>query len=178
MLYKLPLKNFDKPAVVEDKVYEYLTTNEYLTKIEFLKNLRAHSRGYAFFQKNWPLKGGLYRNETLYLHKVIAEKFIPKPADFGERKYSVSFLNANRLDCRLENLEWATLSKVGRNTSKTENQLGYRGVYQEGKKFRAIIYHNKERLNLGLYVTLKEAAEAYNRKSEELFGKTKSLNVI
>ncbi|MDX5348834.1 MAG: Pathogenesis-related transcriptional factor and ERF protein [Hymenobacteraceae bacterium] len=178
MLYKLKLKNSDKQALIDDSAFDFLNSLEYLQHIEFFKNLRIHSRGYAFFQKNWPQRDGTYKNETIYLHKIIAEKLIPKPEDFDTVKYCVSFKNANRLDCRLENLEWATLSKVGRNTSKTDNKLGYRGVYQEFNKFRAILYYNKQRFNLGVYETVEEAAEAYNKKSIELFGKTKSLNKI
>lgn len=176
MIFKLTLKNSDKPVLVDDTVYEFLQTDAYLNSIDFMKNLRIHSGGYAFFQKNWPLKGGAYRNETIYLHKLIAQKFIPQQVT--EQRLYVTFKNSNRLDCRIENLEWAPLSKVVRNTTKTDNKLGIRGVVKDANKFRAIIHHEKQRINLGLYETLEEAALAYNKKSEELFGLTKSLNVI
>ncbi|HSI90046.1 MAG TPA: hypothetical protein VK927_02970 [Adhaeribacter sp.] len=176
MIFKLTLKNSDKQVLVDDTVYEYLQNDPYLTSIDFLKHLRIHSGGYAFFQKNWPLKNGTYRNETIYLHKLIGLKFIEQPVD--ERRLYVTFKNSNRLDCRVENLEWAPLSKVVRNTSKTDNKLGIRGVVKDANKFRAIIHYEKQRINLGLFETLEEAALAYNRKSEELFGRTKSLNKI
>lgn len=176
MLYRVKLKNCDKNVLLDDATYEFLQTNPYLVSIDFVNNLRIHSRGYAFFQKNWPLKEGGYRNETIYLHKLIAEKFIPKPE--SESRLYVSFNNGDRLDCRLENLEWAPLSKVVRKTTKSDNKLGYRGVIQEGKRFRAIIHYNKQKINLGTYPTIEEAAEAYNKKSEELFGKTLSLNKL
>jgi hypothetical protein len=176
MLVKIPLKNTDESAIVDDKVYEFLTENPYLKKIGFVANLRKHSRGYAFFQKNWPLGDGAYKNETIYLHKLIAEKFIPKHE--SNERLLVNLINSNPLDCRLANLEWAIRAKVVRNTSKTENQFGYRGVVKSGKKFRAIIFHNKERIDLGLFATPDEAALAYNAKSVELFGKTNGLNNV
>lgn len=176
MLVKIPLKNTDESAIVDDKVYEFLTENPYLKKIGFVANLRKHSRGYAFFQKNWPLGDGAYKNETIYLHKLIAEKFIPKHE--SSERLLVNLINSNPLDCRLANLEWAIRAKVVRNTSKTENQFGYRGVVKSGKKFRAIIFHNKERIDLGLFATPDEAALAYNAKSVELFGKTNGLNNV
>jgi hypothetical protein len=176
MLVKLTLKNSNEVALVDDHVYEFLSENPYLKKIGFLPNLRRHSRGYAFFQKNWPLEGGVYKNETIYLHKLIAEKFIPKHE--SNERLLVNLINSNPLDCRLANLEWAIRAKVVRNTSKTENQFGYRGVVKSGKKFRAIIFHNKVRHDLGLFKTPEEAAAAYNAKSIEFFGKTNGLNQI
>jgi hypothetical protein len=176
MLYKLTLKNSDKQVTVDEKVYEYLQNDPYLTSIGFLKHLRIHSGGYAFFQKNWPLKNGTYRNETIYLHKLIGLNFIEQPQ--SEKRLYVTFKNGERLDCRVENLEWAPLSKVVRNTTKTDNKLGLRGVVKDSNKFRAIIHYEKQRINLGLYDTVEEAALAYNKKSEELFGVTRSLNKI
>jgi len=176
MLVKLPLKNSTDVALVDDQVFEFLSENPYLKKIGFLANLRRHSRGYAFFQKNWPLEGGVYKNETIYLHKLIAEKFIPKHE--SPERLLVNLVNSNPLDCRLANLEWAIRAKVVRNTSKTENQFGFRGVVKSGKKFRAIIFFNKERIDLGLFKTPEDAALAYNAKSMELFGKTNGLNNV
>lgn len=176
MLYKLTLKNCEKTVVVDDVTYDYIQNNAYLQQIEFLKHLRIHSNGYAFFQKNWPLKNGKYRNETIYLHKMIGEQMLDKPE--SDLKLYVHFKNGNKLDCRRENLEWAPLCKIVRNTAKTENKLGVRGVHKEAQKYRAIIHFNKQRINLGTFETLQEAALAYSRKSEELFGKTKSLKTF
>jgi len=176
MLVKIPLKNTGESAVVDAEVYDFLVENPYLKKIKFLENLRKHSRGYAFFQKNWPLGEGVYKNETIYLHKLIADKFINKQ-ETGERLL-VNIINCNPLDCRKENLEWANRSKVVRNTNKSVNRYGYRGVVKSGKKFRAVIFKDKVRFDLGIFETPIEAARAYNQKSLEFFGKTIGLNQI
>lgn len=176
MLVKIPLKNTSETAVVDAEVYDFLVENPYLKKIKFVENLRKHSRGYAFFQKNWPLGEGVYKNETIYLHKLIAEKFVTKP-DANERLL-VNIINSNPLDCRKANLEWANRSKVVRNTNKSVNRYGYRGVVKSGKKYRAVIFKNKERFDLGVFDTPIEAARAYNVKSLEFFGKTNGLNQI
>jgi len=162
--------------MVDDSVYTYILSDEYLRKIQFVENLRRHSSGYAFFQKNWRQEDKNYVCETIYLHKIIAEKFVPKPK--SSKRLFVKFINGNPLDCRIENLEWTQLSNVVRNTNKTENKLGYRGVVQDRKKFRAVIYKDRKPINLGSYYTAEEAAEAYNQKSIELFGSTRSLNII
>ncbi len=175
MLYKLSLKNSRRTALVDDKVYTFLSSNDYLIKLKFLENLREHSNGYAFFQKNWKQKDGSYKSETIYLQKLIAENFIKK---LQKTRMWVRFKNGNHLDCRIANLEWSTLSNVVRNTSKTENKFGFRGVVKNSKKYQAIIYLNRKAINLGSFNTPEEAAEAYNKKSIELFGITKSLNKI
>jgi hypothetical protein len=176
MIKKVPLKNANQEVIVDAHVYEFVYTDEYFQKIQLPQNLRRHSSGYAFFQKNWKLGGGAYRCETIYLHKVIAEKFIKKPE--SAKRLFVRFNNGNPLDCRLENLEWTTLANVVRNTNKTDNKYGYRGVVQDRNRFRAVIYRDRKPINIGSFDTVEEAAEAYNKVSLELFGTTRSLNVI
>ncbi len=177
MLYKLPLKNSDKTVIVSGEVYEAIVNNKYLQKIEFLKNLRMHSSGYAFFQKNYPRKDGTYKNETIYLHRWIAETLGEKPET--ERRLFVTFVNGNRLDCRKENIVWSTSSVIVRQTQKVVNtSTGYRGVTKANKKYRAAIFRHGERVDLGNFDTAEAAAQAYNDKSMEWFGITKSLNVI
>lgn len=179
MLVKLPLKNSEKNAVIDDSTFDFIANHQYYSRINLLNNLRKHSNGYAFFQKNWKQLDGSYKCETIYLQKLIAEKFISVPESLnGHQKLWVRFKNGNPLDCRIENLEWSTLSNVVRNTTKTDNKLGYRGVVKSGKRYQAVIYKNRKAINLGSYDTPEEAAIAYNNKSVELFGKTRSLNKV
>lgn len=175
MLYKLKLKNSKEMALVDDFAYEYIESNEYLKAIGFVENLRLHSSGYAFFQKTRMTKSGKYKTETIYLHKLIAEKFVPKPDVAGKKLYAL-IKNGKRLDCRVKNLEWAPLSKVTRNTRYNDSKLGFRGVHKARNKYQAVIYNNCKRIDLGYYDTPEEAAMAYNKKSIELFGETIGLN--
>lgn len=176
MLYRITLKNSDKTVTLSEDGYKLISENNYLQGIEFLKHLRMHSNGYAFYQKNHPDRNGGYRNETIYLHKMLAEKLLSKPDESGNMY--VMFKNANRLDCRTENLEWASRSFITRNTRKNTSKSGYRGVYQDGNSYRATLYNGRERFELGFFKSAEEAARAYNTKSEELFGKTRSLNEV
>jgi hypothetical protein len=177
MLYKVKLKNARKTVMLSEQAYEFFSTNDYYKSLDFLKNLRMHSSGYAFFQKNYPLKNGGYRNLTIYLHKAVAEKYIPRPE--SDNKLFVRLINGNPLDCTEVNLEWVTMGKLRRTQKKHSNITGYRGVVQVSKnKFRAVLYKDKKRYDLGLYGSAEEAAQAYNKKSEELFGLTDSLNKL
>jgi hypothetical protein len=177
MLYKVKLKNApNKVVILSEDAYNFFSDSDYYNSIQFLDNLRLHSSGYGFYQKNYPLNDGTYKNVTIYLHKAVAEKFLPKPP--SQRKLFVRILNGNPLDCRTENLEWVEMSELRRNQKNSSNSTGYRGVVKVSKnRFRAVIYNNKIRIDLGLFSSPQEASEAYKSKSKELFGPTKSLNV-
>ncbi len=178
MLVKISLKNSDKKALLDEKVFNDLYNDEYLRQINFFENLREHSNGYVFFQKNWkPEERNMkFANETIYLHKLICDRYIPKPDD--KTRWFVRFKNGIPHDCRLSNLEWSTFSQLVRNTKKVKNSTGYRGVVKQGKKYYAYIYVNRKGISLGAYETPEEAAYAYNKKSIELFGHTSSLNQL
>jgi len=177
MLYKVKLKNSPKSVLISEEEYNYLMENEYLKSIGLLENLRIHSSGYAFYQKNYPQRDGTYKNVTIYLHKAIADKFMPMPE--SDKKLFIHFKNGNPLDCKVENLEWMPMSQLRRNQKNFSNSTGYRGVIQvSSNKYRAVLYKEKKRFDLGVFHSPEEAAKAYNKKSQELFGKTFSLNNV
>lgn len=176
MLYKVKLKNADKSVILDDDVYHFFTENHLYKSLKLLENLRLHSSGYAFFQKSWKTKDQGYKTDTYYLHKLIAEKNVEKPE--SDKRLFVSFQNGNPLDCRVENLYWLTMGGINRNQRPNESKVRYRGVIKEGKRYRGRIYVNKKPIDLGVFDSAEDAAEAYNAKSIELFGKTKGLNKI
>ncbi|ANQ50266.1 HNH endonuclease [Flammeovirga yaeyamensis] len=177
MLYKIKLKNADEHVLLSGTAYDFITTNEYYKQLNLLENLRMHASGYVFFQKNYPKPNGGYQNVTIYLHKLVAEKFVDQPE--SAKRLFVRIKNGNALDCREKNLEWATMAELRRNQKHHHNKTGYRGVVKVSKKtFRAVLYSKGQRYDLGLFPTAEAAAEAYNNKSQELFGRTKSLNKV
>lgn len=175
MLYKVKLKNADDTVLLDDQTYEFLTTDPYLLKVDFINNLRRHSSGCAVFQKTWRKADGSYKTETLYLHKLIAEKFLnnTKSSD----KNLVGAKNGNKLDCRLENLVYRSRSIASRKR-KTSSKVGYTGVYKENNRFRAVISVNRKSVHIGMFSTAEEAALAYNKMSRKLYGEEGKLNVI
>ncbi len=175
MLYKVKLKNADENVVLDDEIYHHLTTDPYLAKIDFVNNLRRHSSGCAVFQKSWKRADGQYKIETIYLHRYIAEKFLEAPP--SAQMKLVGAKNGNKLDCRLENLEWRTRSTSSRNR-KTTSKTGYTGVYIENKKYRAIITINGKAVHIGMFDTPEEAARAYNKRAKEVYGDMAKLNKI
>jgi hypothetical protein len=138
-----------------------------LKKLDKEKGWRLHSHGYAVLQ--YSDKGKIF---TLYLHKLIAEHGLQQPM-VANKKLFVRVINSMKLDCRLENLEWTTMSGLRRQEAKFE---GYRGVSKDGNKYRAVIYDNGERVYLGAFDTPFDAAKAYDEESIRRFGFTNSLN--
>lgn len=175
MLYRVKLKNAEDHVLLDSEVYEYLTSDPYLVKIDLINNLRRHSSGCAVFQKTWRKASGDYKTETIYLHKFIAEKFLTHLK--SEKKNLVGANNGNKLDCRLENLTYRSRAVASRKR-KTSSRVGYTGVYKENNRYRAVISVGRKTIHIGMYGTAEEAALAYNRKSRELFGENGKINVI
>lgn len=175
MLYKVKLKNADDEVLLDDQVYEYLTSDPYLVKVDFINNLRKHSSGCAVFQKTWKKADGSYKTETIYLHKLIAEKFLTTTK--SKEKNLVGAKNGNKLDCRLENLIYRSRSVASRKR-KTSSKAGYTGVYKENNRYRAVISINRKSVHIGMFATAEEAAQAYNKKSKELYGEDGKQNII
>lgn len=175
MLYKVKLKNAEDHVLLDDKVYEWLTTEPYYIKVGLVNNLRKHSSGCAVFQKTWKRADGGYKTETLYLHKIIAEKFLANTKT--REKNLVGSKNGNKLDCRLENIVYRSRASASRKR-RTSSKVGYTGVYKENNRYRAVISINRKAVHLGMFSTPEEAAMAYNKKSKELFGDEGKLNVL
>ena len=175
MLVKIKLKNSDDNVIVDDHVYEFLTNDPYLAQIKFVDNLRKHSSGCVVFQKTWKKAEGGYKTETIYLHKLLAEKFLAEQR--SKIKNLVGAKNGDKLDNRLDNILWRSRSVASRQR-KTSSRAGYTGVYQENNRYRAVISINRKSVHLGMYDTPEEAAEAYNKKSRELFGDEGKVNKI
>ena len=167
-MVELLLKNTMDTVLVDDHVAEFIKNDPQLQEMKFELHLRQHSHGYAFYQKSIKIKQGVYKVKTLYLHKVIAEKFCPKPEGLSD--YLVMFKNDNKLDCRTENLFWADRSILQRIHQKPSSKTGYKGVFKEGKQYKTQIYIRKEQIIVGKYDTAEEAALAYNKKIKEVYG--------
>ncbi len=175
MLYKVKLKNADDHVLLDDQVYEWLTSDPYLTRVNFINNLRRHSSGCAVFQKTWKKADGSYKTETIYLHKLVAEKFLLETK--SKERNLVGARNGNKLDCRLDNVVYRSRAIASRKR-KTSSKAGYTGVYKENNRYRAVISIDRKSVHIGMFDTAEEAALAYNKKSRELYGEDGKINVI
>ena len=175
MIYKVKLKNADEAVLLDDNVYEWLTSDSYLSELDVVNNLRKHSSGCAVFQKTWRKADGGFKIETIYLHKIIAERFLDNSKLDGKKL--VGAKNGDKLDCRLENLVYRSRAVASRQR-KTSSSTGYTGVYKEHNRFRAVISIQGKSIHIGMFDTPEEAAAAYNKLCRELYGEDGKINKV
>ena len=86
---------------------------------------------------------------------------------------TIDHINGDRLDNRIENLRAVTASQNQHNRKlNSNNTSGYKGVYwaKQTKKWRAEIETSGERVHLGYFDNVEEAAEVLRKAREELHG--------
>jgi len=175
MTHKVKLKNSEDVAIFDQIVYDFLTSDPYLVKVDFINNIRKHSSGCGVFQKVWKNPDGSYLTETIYLHKLIAEKFLSNQK--SEKENLVGAKNENKLDCRLENLTYRSRAQASRQR-KTTSHTGYTGVYKEGVRYRAVISIDGKSSHIGMFSSAEEAAVAYNAVSKKVYGDKGKINKV
>lgn len=126
------------------------------------------------FDKSINYAIGRVNGKNIRLHR-----FILKP----QIKEHIDHINRKHLDNRKSNLRICTKSDNGANRPKQKNNTsGYKGVFlikdSRKKKYMARLKCKNEDIFIGYFYTKKQAAQAYNLKAKELFGKFALLNKI
>ena len=143
--------------------------------MDFINNFRQHSSGCAVFQKTRRIEKGRYETETIYLHKLLAEHFLT--VDKTPETSLAGMISENKLDCRLQNLTWRSRAEASR-LRKSTGKSGFIGVYQESKRYRAVISFQGKAVHIGMFDSAEEAAKAFNKASSEFFGADAKLNIL
>lgn len=161
---ELYVVNQEKPALVDDDDFEYLSQFRWYARTQ-------DGVVYAIMTKP-PTVGG--KRPTLYMHRMVT--------DAPDDKF-VDHINHDVFDNRKENLRLVNNQQNCFNRRST-NPLGYKGVFQRKEKryskprYRSYINVDGKRINLGTYGTPEEAALAYNEKAKEIHGEFAYLNQI
>lgn len=92
----------------------------------------------------------------------------------------VDHVNGNGLDCRRENLRYATKTQNAYNRAPNRNKALSlpKGVIACGNGWRARITVNERTIHLGIYETINEAAMAYDLAALTHFGEFARFNLL
>lgn len=111
-------KQFRNSNYYCNELGEIKTTNWKNTGKEKIMSFCVNSSGY--YQSVLVLDGV---KKTMKAHRIIAETFIPNP----ENKEQVNHKNGNKLDNRLENLEWMTREENIQHCVDNKLQTAFKG---------------------------------------------------
>ena len=113
-------------------------------------------KGYAV---HWTTING--RRKALYMHRVILDA----PPDL-----QVDHINQDRLDNRRANLRFATRTQNNANRGTLRsNSSGFRGVNRNGNQWETRIRYHGQRIYLGSFSDLTQAAQTYDVAARLLF---------
>jgi AP2 domain len=150
-----------KIALVDNEWFEYLNQWKWF----------CDAQGYAC---RWIYSGpkGNRVKTLVRMHRVVLGV---QPGEYTDH------INRNRTDNQHHNLRVCSIGENNLNTKiRSNNKSGYRGVSykRKNKKWCAQIAIKKRKIHIGLFLTSKEAAMAYNQAATEHFGEFASLNLV
>lgn len=132
---------------------------------------------YDLMQYNWMINTQKYIQATIEGRSILMHNYLMKPKD----GILIDHINHITFDNRRCNLRDSDNSLNSHNKSKSENALSkYFGVTfdKTRNKYRAAITKNGQHYSIGYSDSEIEAAEKYNKKAIELYGKYANLNVF
>lgn len=143
-------------SIVDDDIYEFISNRKWTLS----KN------GYPYIK---------IRNKSVCLHQI------PIGVPLGDMM--IDHKNRNKLDCRRENLRYATKAQNSMNREKSKSNKStseYKGVSWDKSRGRwhCKVKFDGKTINIGRFSDPIDAAVAYNKKAVELFGEFAYLNKI
>ena len=87
-------------------------------------------------------------------------------------KNDIDHINGNKSDNRIDNLRECTKSENQWNVGpQKNNSTGFKGVVPVGDRYKANIFIHGERIHLGVFDTIEDAAKARKAADKKLQGK-------
>lgn len=142
-------------AMVDDEDFEYLSQWKWST-VKGKHTFYAVRRG--------------PNNSKIIMHRLL----------MGFPEQEIDHWDRNGLNNQRENLRVATTSQnqANRRVQRASHGLPFKGIYKPPKrtKWQARICFNNRMLHIGCFPSAVEAAHAYDKRAQELFGEFALLN--
>lgn len=121
----------------------------------------------------YALKG---RNTTYAVHRkdILLHRFLMGLQKGDPRQ--VDHEDGDGLNNRRNNLRICTPQQNSRNHQGKRDNQKYKGIYVERDKYAASIWNGTKQIYLGSFLSMQDAARAYDAKAREVFGEFAWLN--
>lgn len=127
-----------------------------------VKNVVSNSLMSTFKVGNY-LKVSL-ESKPYYLHKIIAEAFIPNP----ENKPHVDHVDTNPLNNNIDNLRWCTTKENNNNPLTIAKQADRLKSYNVKRKLEVVRFKDNDIYNIDVCESVLSAANAVNDQSTNI----------
>lgn len=143
-------------ALVDDDDYDYLVQYKWR---------RVKQKTCFYVSASVKIDG---KFKTLIMHRLVMNA--PKGT-------MIDHIDCNGLNNQKTNLRFASYVQNGMNRRPNKNRK-YKGVTIQGERFCASITYNKQRIALGTFNNIDDAAQAYNEAAIKYHGSFARLNII
>lgn len=166
---QIKIKGFEHYYITKDgKVYNSINSKKRKLKQNEYKELKSHiiKSGYNVVVLH---NAGVMKPKAYYVHRLIAQAYIPNP----ENKPEVNHKDGNKQNNHLSNLEWVT-------KKQNVNHAYSNGLMKSVTKYHNVVT-NKKLLNKGLnhykkYYNVTELKKIWSIKSNLLISRILSEN--
>ena len=98
-----------------------------------------------------------YKNKTYYVHRLVAEAFIPNPNNYP----CINHINGVKTDNRIENLEWCTYSF----NNKEAYRMGLKKPAVETKKHKSVVMLDDNKNEICIFKKMKYVDKLFKIKT-------------
>lgn len=155
------IDSYDKVAIIDDEDFD--TVSQYTWQLHIGRSGILYARTNVVIAE---------KRTTIYLHTLVIG---------CKRGHEIDHINHNGLDCRKQNMRFATHSQNLANARiQANNSSGYRGVSWETRsgKWKATIAIENRRIHLGYFTSKEDAAKAYDKAASKAFGEFAYRNIL
>ncbi len=136
-----------------NEIWKDIKTNK-TSQISNLGNVRSNKK-IRYFMLSGYRRVQIY-NKQYYIHRLVAQAFIPNP----ENKPCVNHINGNKLDNRVENLEWCTYSENNSHAYKT----GLRKPNIKTNKHKSICMLDDDKDIICIFTKMNNVDKVFNKR--------------